>query len=348
MDSTIALMLAVVLLLGNGFFVAAEFAVISARRSSIEPMALEGSKRAKITLQSMENVTMMLAGAQLGITVCSLGLGALGEPAIAYFLESPLHALNVPHALLHPVSFVVALTIMTFLHVIIGEMVPKNITLAHPEKTALIFAPPMKRLVSLFGFVIYGLNALANRCIRLVGIEPRVEVASTFTRDEVAGLVEESRREGLLSREKEDLISGTFRFDTKTAKDILLTIDSLVAVTKNSTHKDVEDMVAKTGYSRFPVTESGAFIGYVHIKDVLDVGASNEEVVLTKKIVRTMAVIQLEDSLRRILAEMQRAGSHMALVKDGKKVTGVITLEDALEELVGEIMDDGQKQIKSV
>lgn len=347
MDSTIALLLAVVLLLGNGFFVAAEFAIISARRSSIEPIALEGSKRAKITLQSMENVTMMLAGAQLGITVCSLGLGALGEPAIAYFLEAPLHALDVPHALLHPISFAIALTIMTFLHVIIGEMVPKNITLAHPEKTALLFAPPMKRIVSLFGFVIYGLNTLANKCIKLVGIEPRAEVASTFTRDEVAGLVEESRREGLLSREKEDLVSGTLRFDTRSARDILLPIESLATVSKTSTHQDVENMVAKTGYSRFPVVDNQTFAGYVHIKDVLDTEQSTSTITLTKKIIRNMATLEVGDSLRKVLAEMQRAGSHMALVKDGKQVVGVVTLEDALEELVGEIMDDGQKKIAS-
>lgn len=345
MDSTIALLLAVFLLLGNGFFVAAEFAIISARRSSIEPKALEGSKRAKITLQSMENVTMMLAAAQLGITVCSLGLGALGEPAIAYFLESPLHALNVPHGLLHPISFAIALTIMTFLHVIIGEMVPKNITLAHPERTALLFAPPLKRIVSLLGFTISGLNSLANHMIRWVGIEPRAEVASTFTRDEVAGLVEESRREGLLSKEKEHLVSGTLRFDTRTAKDILLPTDTLVTVSQKSTNQDLEKMVAKTGYSRFPVLDNKEFIGYVHIKDVLDTEASREPIVLRKKIIRSLAILKEGDSLRRVLSVMQRAGSHMALVKNERsQVVGVITLEDALEELVGEIMDDSQKR----
>lgn len=346
MDSTIALLLAVLLLLGNGFFVAAEFAIISARRSSIEPKALEGSKRAKITLQSMENVTMMLAGAQLGITVCSLGLGALGEPAIAYFLEAPLHALNIPHGLLHPISFAIALTIMTFLHVIIGEMVPKNITLAHPERTALLFAPPLKRIVGLLGFTISGLNSVANHMIRWVGIEPRAEVASTFTRDEVAGLVEESRREGLLSKEKEHLVSGTLRFDTRTAKDILLPTDTLVTVSRKSTNQDLEKMVAKTGYSRFPVVDDGEFVGYVHIKDVLDTETSNETVVLRKKIIRTMATLKKDDSLRRVLSVMQRAGSHMALVKgDKNQVIGVITLEDALEELVGEILDDSQKRL---
>lgn len=345
MDSTIALLLAVLLLFGNGFFVAAEFAIISARRSSIEPKALEGSKRAKITLQSMENVTMMLAGAQLGITLCSLGLGALGEPAIAYFLEAPLHALHIPHSLLHPISFVIALTIMTFLHVVIGEMVPKNITLAHPDRTALLFAPPLKRIVSLLGFVIVGLNSLANHMIRWVGIEPKAEVASTFTRDEVAGLVEESRREGLLSEEKEHLVSGTLRFDTRTARHILLPKEKVMTISKNSTNDDVEQLVAQTGYSRFPISHKDEFIGYVHVKDVLEVESTGTPIKITPKMIREMATIKETDSLRKVLASMQQVGAHIGLVKDAKgKVLGVVTLEDALEELVGEIMDDSQKR----
>lgn len=345
MNNGIALLLAILLLFGNAFFVAAEFALVSARRSSLEPQALAGSRRAKITLKAMENVSLMMAGAQLGITLCSLGLGALGEPAIAHFLEHPLSELGVSHSLLHPISFVVALGIMTFLHVVLGEMVPKNITLAGPDRSALLLAPALRNVVRLLRPAVVGLNAVANASLRLVGVQPRDEVASAFTRDEVAGFVEESHREGLLSEEKEHLISGTLQFDSRTAKDILVPPAKLITVSTTTKAIDIEKVVSKTGFSRLPVVDARKhIIGYVHIKDVLHVADAQQDQPLSRKLIRSLGEVNEEDTLRIVLTKMQKAGTHMALVVDKQgTVRGVAMLEDALEELVGEIQDESQK-----
>ncbi len=343
MNSTTALLLAGILLLGNAFFVAAEFALIAARRSSIEPQALAGSRRAKVTLAAMENVSLMMAGAQLGITVCSLGLGALGEPAIAHFLEGPLSEFDISPALLHSISFAIALTIMTLLHVVLGEMVPKNITLAGPDRSALLLAPMLRVIVRILKPAVVGLNAIANGTLRLVGVQPKSEVASTFTRDEVAGIVEESRREGLLTEEKEHLLTGTLQFDERTIRNILIPLRSVVSVKINTTAQDIEELVAKTGYSRLPVTNNQhELLGYIHVKDVLY--AKDKKQQLTKKVIRPLVKIRETDTLRIAMTTMQKAGTHMAYVVNSRgQVLGIATLEDALEELVGEIRDESQR-----
>jgi CBS domain containing-hemolysin-like protein len=187
MSTSAALALSVVLLAANAFFVGAEFALISARRSVIEPRAEEGGKRAAVTLRAMERVSLMMAAAQLGITICSLGLGYLGEPAIAHLLEGPFEAAGVPEDLLHPLAFVLALTLIGFLHVVLGEMVPKNLALAAPDRAALALAPALTVLVRVLRPAIAALNLLANLTLRAVGVTPRDEVTSAFTRDEVAG-----------------------------------------------------------------------------------------------------------------------------------------------------------------
>src|SRR5690606_21592005 len=197
MSDYTALILAVVLLAANAFFVGAEFALISARRSQIEPRAAAGSRVARTTLRAMEQVSLVMAGAQLGITICSLGLGAVGEPAVAHLIQPGLDALGVPEGLVHPIAFVIAMTIVVYLHVVLGEMVPKNIAIAGPERSALVLGPPMMVVVSVLRPLILLINACANAILRLMRIEPKDEVSSTYTREQVAALVEESRGEGL-------------------------------------------------------------------------------------------------------------------------------------------------------
>ncbi|MGA7396820.1 MAG: CNNM domain-containing protein, partial [Solirubrobacterales bacterium] len=227
MSPAIALLVSLLLLMANAFFVGAEFALISARRSVIEPRAEEGSRLAKIAIGAMENVTLMMAGAQLGITLCTLGLGALAEPAIAHSLEEPFHSIGMPDVLLHPVSLVIALLIVGSLHVILGEMVPKNIALAGPDRSAMILAPPLTVIVRVLYPAIGLLNWIANIVLRMIGIEPKNEVASTFTRDEVAGLVEESRREGFLDAHESHLLAGALEFEERDARSVLLPLDTI-------------------------------------------------------------------------------------------------------------------------
>lgn len=333
------------LIAGNAFFVGAEFAIISARRSTIELKALNGSKLAKITLKAMERVSLMLAGAQLGITLCSLGLGALGEPIIAGLLEHPFELINIPEFLVHPFAIVIALTLMTYLHVVLGEMVPKNLALANPDKIALILAPILFWYVRLCYPVVIALNSLANTTTRAIGVEPKDEVTSSFTRDEVAGFVEESHREGLLNSGKEQLLRGSLRFDQKRVSAIILPLEALTVAPVTATPADIERLVGETGYSRFPLQNSRKkLVGYVHLKDILDIPKANYNQPLPKSELRPLPVVKNQDSLHEALLAMQRSGAHMAQVINNRgRVLGVIMLEDALEDLVGEIRDDTQE-----
>jgi len=335
-----AVALAVVLLAFNAFFVGAEFALISARRSQIEPRAQAGSRIARITLRAMEQVSLMMAGAQLGITICSLGLGAVGEPAVAHLIEPLLEVLHVPHALLHPIAFTIALAIVVFLHVVLGEMVPKNIVLAEADRSALVLGPPMFVIVMLLKPLIVALNATANGVLRLMRIEPKDEISSSYTREEVAAFVEESRGEGLLAADEYDRLAGALGFTEKTVEAVLMPLPELATIRRGSTVAEVEDLCAATGFSRFPVDSDGELIGYLHIKDVLELDEERRALPVQDKWVRPFAPIGPQDALHDALETLQRRGAHMGrVVRSDGTVIGLVTLEDVIEELVGEIRD---------
>ena len=339
MSDTLAIVLAVVLLLLNAFFVGAEFALISARRSAIEPRAASGSRAARTTLRAMENVSLMMAAAQLGITLCSLGLGSVGEPAVAHQLERPFAALGVPEELLHPVAFVIALAVVVYLHVVIGEMVPKNLALAGPDRAALLLTPVLVVFARVLHPVIVVTNWVANHLLRLVRVEPKDEVTSSFTRDEVSDFVEESRREGLLEEGEESLALGALGFADRTAATVLLPMDTLTVLPEGVTVAQVEAVAARTGYSRYPVQRpDGALTGYIHVKDVLTTDDDVRAAPVPRRYVRDLTTVTDTDPLRVVLRRMQRSGAHLARVMDADDdIVGVVALEDVLEELVGEV-----------
>jgi CBS domain containing-hemolysin-like protein len=332
-----ALWLTVGLVVGNAFFVGAEFALISARRSQIEPLAADGGRGARTTLWAMERVSLMLAGAQLGITVCSLGLGAVGEPAIAHLLEGPFEALGMPESLVHPVAFTLALGIVIYLHMVLGEMVPKNLALAAPERSALLLGPPLATIVRLAKPVIWLLNAIANGVLRLMRVEPQDEVSSAFTAEEVAAMLSESRREGLLDHEEHELLTGALQYEQGQARNLVIGPDDLVWLEGGMTAQQVEDLVVRTGFSRFPVRDrEGALTGYVHVKDVLDL---EPDQVVPDARVRALPAVEPDATVDDIVQELQRTGSHLGKVSEAGTVLGVVALEDAIEELIGEVAD---------
>ena len=343
MSTTAALVVAVVLLLANAFFVGAEFALISARRAQIEVRVASGSRAARSALRAIEQVSLVMAGAQLGITACSLGLGAIAEPAIAHLIEPLLHAVHVPEGLLHPIAFVIALGLVVYLHVVLGEMVPKNIALAGPERAALILGPPMMVVVTVLKPVVVALNAIANGLLRLVGVQPRNEVSSAFTRDEVSAMVDESRHEGMIEDREYDRLAGALDFTERTVERVLLAPSSLVTVTRGALVSEVEQRCAETGFSRFPVRAgegSGDLLGYLHIKDVLDADPSGADRRIEDKWFRPFATVPTGARLHEALTTLQRRGAHVGRVVDADgSLVGLITLEDVLEELVGEIRD---------
>jgi CBS domain containing-hemolysin-like protein len=346
MSTTSAIVLAVVLLLGNAFFVAAEFALVSARRTQIEPRAEEGSRLARTTIRAMENMSLVIGVNQLGITVCSLVLGAVAEPAAAALLEPALHAAHAPASLQHPIAFVVGLAFVVYLHVVLGEMIPKNIALAGPDRAALVLGTPIWAIVSVTRPVIVGVNALASSVLRLLGVGLMDEVSSTYTREEVAALVEESRGEGLLEEGEYDRLSGALGFTEKSVATVLMPPDTLQTVRRGSTGADVEALCASTGYSRFPVVgDDDQLIGYLHIKDVLETDESRRERPVEDKWIRPFAPVRADDLLHDTLGKLQRRGAHMARVVDDQGGTlGVATLEDVIEELVGEIRDSAHQE----
>jgi len=340
-----AFVVAVLLLAANAFFVGAEFAVMAARRSQIEPMALEGSRRARTTLWAMEHISAMLATAQLGITVCSLGLGAVAKPALSHLVEDAFKALNVPEALVYPVSFALALGIVVYLHVVLGEMVPKNLAIAGPDRTALMLAPPLVWVARVLSPVIWVLNGIANLTLRALGIEPKDEVTSTFTAEEVHSIVAESRREGLLGDEH-GLVVGALEFSDRDASDVAVPLETLACVTDGATPADVERLVARTGFSRFPVLADGDLSGYLHLKDVLYADAERHDEPVPLKRIRSLVTVQATDDVEDVLAAMQRSGAHLARVVDENgRVSGVVFLEDVLEELVGEVRDETRREV---
>jgi len=349
-STPVAFTIAVLLLIGNAFFVGAEFAIISARRSSIEPLAAAGNRRAQVVLWAMEHVSLMLAAAQLGVTVCSTGLGIVAEPAVAALLEGPFQAVGVPEGLLHPVSFVVALAIVVFLHVVLGEMVPKNLAVATPEKAVLWFGPPLVLVARALRPVIATLNWLANRAVRLAGVEPRDEVASAYTAQEVQSIVERSRAEGLL-RDEQGLLGSAIEFSARTAGDVMVPVGELVTVADGVTPDDVEHLVARTGFSRFPVADGSdpaTLLGYLHLKDVLYASDDDRTLPVPGSRVRAIASVLPQDEVEEALRAMQRTGAHLARVEGPDGAQGVVFLEDILEELVGEVRDSMQRRLPRV
>ncbi|WP_153397690.1 hemolysin family protein [Ornithinicoccus halotolerans] len=343
MSDLTAVAVALLLLAGNAFFVGAEFALVSSRRTQIEPRARSGSTAARLTLRGMERVSLMMAGAQLGITMCSLGLGAVGEPAVAHLLGPVLEAAGLPSALQHTVAFVVAMAIVVTLHMVLGEMVPKNIAIAGPDRAALLLGPPLYVIVIALKPVIWLLNALANAVLRLLRVEPQEEVASTFSADEVAAFVEESRREGLLDEYEHELLTGALDFTGAQVGDVLLGTADLVTVPAEVTVAELEDLCAETGHSRFPVAGGTTeLVGYLHLKDLLDTPAQRRSQPVRAQWIRPLATVVADQPLRAALRTMQARGAHMARVvdRDTGRVVGVAALEDVLEELVGEVVDE--------
>jgi len=329
-----------VLLAINAFFVGAEFAVISARRSQIEPRAEAGSRAARTALWAMEHATLMLAACQLGITVCSLLILNVSEPAIHHLLEVPLQLTGWSEEIVSTIAFVIALLIVSFLHVVLGEMVPKNLSFSLPDRAVLLLATPLVAVATVFRPIIVVLNGIANAVLRLFRVEPKSEANSVFTLDEVANIVAQSTREGVLT-DVGGTLSAAFEFTSKKVQDIALPMESLVTLPEDATPADVERAVAQRGFSRYIlVDEAGEPTGYLHLKDVIDLDQDEFAEPVPPKRIRQLISIYRGTDLEDALATMRRSGVHVARAFDEVGATrGVIFLEDIIEELVGEVQD---------
>ncbi|GLF98737.1 hemolysin family protein [Streptomyces yaizuensis] len=334
--TTVQLLIGALTLLTNAFFVGGEFALISVRRSQVEPLAQRGDKRARLTLWGIEHLSATMATAQLGITVSSLVLGAVAEPAIAHLLEPPFEAIGVPGALIHPIAFVIALTLATYLHMLFGEMIPKNIALAAPVPTALLLGPPMVALTRAMRPVVFGLNAIANVLLRLLRVEPKNEVASVFTDDQLVRLVADSSQAGLLDPADGERLRDALELGTRPVGEILVPLDRMVTVGEDVTPALLERTATAAGYSRLPVLGSGgAVLGYLHIKDAL--GIAERDTPYPRSALHRVVPVRIDTPLDDALTAMRAHGTHLAAVTGEKSgVIGFATMEDVLSELVGQ------------
>jgi len=345
MADLFAILLTVLLIAANAFFVAAEFALISARRDRLEALAEQGKRSAVTVIRAGENLSVMLAGAQLGITVGSIVLGRVGEPAVAHLL-GPLFALfGVSPALLHTVSFIVAITIVVILHVLLGEMVPKNIALAGPEKAAMLLVPPYLLWVKVTRPIIAVYDWCAKLIVRALGVEPKTELENTVSMVELAEMIAESRSEGLLDPEEHMRLSRALQIRNRVAGDVgvpLAAIRTVAAAAAGTGPRvaDIEQALAATGYSRFPVVdEAGEFIGFVHIKDILDL-IDHPGAVVSASVVRYLPRLPAATPLPDALSGLRQNHSHLALLTDADgTVSGLLALEDLVEDVVGTVRD---------
>ncbi|OXM69425.1 hemolysin family protein [Amycolatopsis vastitatis] len=341
MSDWLNIALVVVLLLANAFFVGAEFTLISSRRDRLEALLEQGKTRAKIVINASKHVSLMLAGAQLGITICSLLLGRLGEPAIAHRLAAGFDLLGLPEALLHPISFAIALAFITVAHVLIGEMVPKNLAIAEPERLALWLVPAHVAWVKLANPFIWLLNFVANSLLRAVRVEPKDELETAYTSDELAELLSESRREGLLDQSEHERLAQTLSSVQKTVADVLVPTAELTTLPCGPTVGEVERAVSSTGFSRFPVcTDDGRLTGYIHVKDILDLAGQDPATVVPAAKTRALTELRADARLDVALSAMRKEGSHLARALDASgNAVGVVALEDLVEEYVGTVRD---------
>ncbi|MEV6487525.1 hemolysin family protein [Actinoplanes sp. NPDC051633] len=331
------LLVTAVLLVGNALFVGGEFALIASRRTALEPLAAT-SQRARWALSAMSQIPLMIAGAQLGITICSLGLGAIAEPALAHLLEVPFAAIGLPDNAVHPVAFVLALAIVVFLHTVIGEMVPKNITLAGPESSALVLGPFMLAFCIATKPVLTAMRWASRQVLALWKIEATDAVKTVFTAEELAGMVTQARSEGLLGTEQYARIHAALGLNDRTAADTLRPWSGVTTVADDVSPATLEQIATRSGRSRFPVVqrESRRVLGFVHIKDILEYEGAQRHLPIPPGIIRPLAVVPPDRTLADLLLTMRRDRRHILLVSDGRTPLGVITLDDVLHAVVGE------------
>ncbi|MFC4530762.1 hemolysin family protein [Sphaerisporangium dianthi] len=325
--------LAILVLLGvNGFFVGAEFALISARRTQIEPAAKEGSRRARAVLAAMDAVPLMLAAAQLGVTLASLALGAVGEPVVAHALEPLFAALGLPPGLVHPAAFALAMVIVVSAHVIIGEMVPKNLALSGPDQAALWLVPTLRVVARATRPLLVVINAIAAGVLRALRIPRIEEVRSVFTSDEMPALIQESHRHRLLDQDEHDRMIAALALYARPVESVMVPIGEVVSVPATTRAAELQEYAGRYGHSRFPVNgpAPGRLSGYLHVLDALNGHAPDEPLPA-----RDLPHVGHRTTMADVLATMRRRRAQLAAITaDDGTVAGVVTLEDVITGLL--------------
>ena len=342
---TIKLLAVVLLVAANGFFVAAEFALVGVRSSRIETLVAQGSGSAKRLMQLLQNLNAYLSACQLGITLASLALGWIGEPAVASLLHGPLSGLS--ETLQHGIAFAIAFSIITSLHIVIGEQAPKLMGLALAERVALTVALPMQLFYRVFSLPIRALDWASARAVNLIGIKATGEHASTYTEEELRRLVDISRESGHLRAEERRLIHRVFEFSDTVVREAMVPRTEMAAIPNTCSLAEMTKAFDQHRYSRLPVYRESFddVCGFVHSKDVMPYLLHPERFKLEDVLQPPLYVVDTA-RLEHVLRQMQKAKMHFGFVVDEHGgLEGIITLEDLLEEIVGDISDEHDEEV---
>jgi len=343
---TIKLLAVLLLVAANGFFVAAEFALVGVRASRIETLANQGSRAAKRLMQLLHNLNAYLSACQLGITLASLALGWIGEPAVAHLLEVPLSVFKSDN-LRHGIAFGIAFSIITALHIVLGEQAPKLMGLALAERVALAVALPMQLFYRFASWPIRALDWASVRTVRLVGIQATGEHASTYTEEELRKLVDISRESGHLRAEERRLIHRVFEFSDTVVREAMVPRTEMAAIRSTCNLEQITKAFDQHRYSRLPVYRESFddVCGFIHSKDVMPYLLHPEKFKLEDVLQPPLYVVDTA-RLEHVLRQMQKAKMHFGFVVDEHGgLEGIITLEDLLEEIVGEISDEHDEEV---
>ncbi len=350
MVEALNLVIVFLLVFANGFFVASEFALVGVRRSRIATLAKAGDKRARRLLGLVDNLNAYISATQLGITLASLALGWIGEPAIAHLLEIPLKG-YVSETVLHTIAFTVAFSIITFLHIVLGELAPKTIALERAEKTALAIALPLQLFYKTFAYPIRLLDWAGTRTVRLVGLHPSSEHASIYTEEELRQLIDLSRRSGHLEEEEQKLLNSVFDFSDAELREAMIPRTAVDALPVTATLEETKQAFRSLGYSRLPVyrEQLDDIVGVVFRKDLEPyLEQPQPDGFNLESLLHPPQFIPASARLGAALKRMQSSRTHLAIVVDEHGgMEGIVTLEDLLEEIVGEINDEYDEEVRS-
>ncbi|GAB3235014.1 hemolysin family protein [Hymenobacter seoulensis] len=345
------ILLTVLLVLLNGFFVAAEFAIVKVRLSQIELKAQTGNRFAKMTEGILHNLDGYLSATQLGITLASLGLGWIGESVVSQIIIATVHALGLEmtDATAHSIALPTSFALITILHIVFGELAPKSLAIQQPEATSMFVALPLRVFYTVFRIPIVVLNWLSGLVLRLFGIQ-QVSEHEVHTAEELRLLIDQSKQSGEIQDSEHELIENVFQFNDRMVKQIMVPRTKLSAIDVNTPQDAVLEAVYNEGYSRIPVYEGNIdnIIGILYVKDLLQIIRRSEPIEL-QKIIRPAYFVPETKKINRLLRQFQRKHTHMAIVSDEfGGVSGIVTIEDIMEELVGEIQDEYDNEVPVV
>ncbi len=348
MDVALKLVVVVVLVVINGFFVATEFALVSVRRSRIESLVAEGNLRARNVWNALQDLDGFIAATQLGITIASIGLGWVGEPAVARLLDPFFETVlpnNVAEASAHTISFIIAFTVITFLHVVFGELAPKSFALQHPESTAFVVASPVRFFLGIFRPIIFSMNWVGQSFLRLVGVQPVLSHNLIYTEEELRLIVAASTESGELFETEEEIIRRAFVFHDFAADDIMVPRTELVAIASDLPLERIAEVIREHKFARYPVygRDLDEILGVLYVKDLIDVvfaadGSSPPDI---HSLIRPVMTVPGSIAIDSLLDEMKKHRTHVVIAVDEYGGTaGMVTLDDIMERVVGDVPDE--------